>query len=611
MGEKKIISDYMSQEKLITAENIANRKNFLEFSEVDVEILGQIHRYLEHNEAIVDSFTDSFYRHVFSFPELKMMLPDEASIDRLKKIQSRYFFRLTAGDYGEDYVSDRLKVGYAHQKVGLEPKWYTGAYRKYLSSLLPILHEIFGDDSTKLIAAYDAILKVVFFDMDLALDTYFHSGMRKLLRLANYDSLTGLPNRNLFYDRLAQEIKKAQRDGSSLVLLLIDLDQFKEVNDTLGHPSGDLLLVESARRIRKCVRDADTVARLGGDEFIIILPELHMHTHVERIAQNIIQVLSKPYQLDNDTVHISASIGITVYPEDAQDIASLLKHVDQAMYAAKAEGRNRFGYFTQSMQQEAMEKQELTNDLRQALARNELHVYYQPILELKSGSITKAEALLRWKHPTRGMVSPAIFIPLAEESGIIHEIGDWVFQQAVVCVVDWQKRLGRIIQVSVNNSPIQFEYPERQGWQKQMKELGVPGNRINVEITEGLLFKKSAKTMERLLDFRNSGIEVSIDDFGTGFSSLAYLKQFDIDYLKIDRSFIKDLEKNADDRALTEAIIVMAHKLGIRTIAEGVETEVQRDLLKSCDCDFVQRFLYSPAVPAVEFERMIAGKQPI
>ena len=611
MGEKKIISDYMSQEKLITAENIANRKNFLEFSEVDVEILGQIHRYLEHNEAIVDSFTDSFYRHVFSFPELKMMLPDEASIDRLKKIQSRYFFRLTAGDYGEDYVSDRLKVGYAHQKVGLEPKWYIGAYRKYLSSLLPILHEIFGDDSTKLIAAYDAILKVVFFDMDLALDTYFHSGMRKLLRLANYDSLTGLPNRNLFYDRLAQEIKKAQRDGSSLVLLLIDLDQFKEVNDTLGHPSGDLLLVESARRIRKCVRDADTVARLGGDEFIIILPELHMHTHVERIAQNIIQVLSKPYQLDNDTVHISASIGITVYPEDAQDIASLLKHVDQAMYAAKAEGRNRFGYFTQSMQQEAMEKQELTNDLRQALARNELHVYYQPILELKSGSITKAEALLRWKHPTRGMVSPAIFIPLAEESGIIHEIGDWVFQQAVVCVVDWQKRLGRIIQVSVNNSPIQFEYPERQGWQKQMKELGVPGNRINVEITEGLLFKKSAKTMERLLDFRNSGIEVSIDDFGTGFSSLAYLKQFDIDYLKIDRSFIKDLEKNADDRALTEAIIVMAHKLGIRTIAEGVETEVQRDLLKSCDCDFVQGFLYSPAVPAVEFERMIAGKQPI
>ena len=609
MGEK-IISDHMSEEKFITAENIAQRKKFLEFSEVDIEMLGQIHQYLECNEAVVDSFSDSFYQHIFSFPELKMMLSDEAAIIRLKKIQSQYFFSLTAGDYGEDYVSDRLKVGYTHQKVGLEPRWYTGAYRKYLSSLLPILHDIYGNDSAKLIAAYDAMLKVVFFDMDLALDTYFHSSMQKLFRLANYDSLTNLPNRNLFYDRLAQEIKKTQRNGSSLVLLLIDLDQFKEVNDTLGHPSGDLLLVESARRIRKCVRDADTVARLGGDEFIIILPEFNTHSHVERIALDIIQVLSKPYQLDNDTVYTSASIGITVYPEDAQDIASLLKHVDQAMYAAKTEGGNRFSYFTRSMQQEAKEKQELTNDLRLALARDELHVYYQPILDLKNGSITKAEALLRWKHPTHGLVSPAIFIPLAEDSGLIHEIGNWVFEQAIACAVDWQKRLGCPIQISVNKSPIQFEHPEKQVWLQKMKELGVPGNRINVEITEGLLFKQSAKVKEQLLDFRNSGIAVSIDDFGTGFSSLSYLKQFDIDYLKIDRSFIKDLGRDTDDNVLTEAIIVMAHKLGIRTIAEGVETEVQRDILKSCGCDFVQGFLYSPAVPAAEFEKMITGKQP-
>lgn len=608
MGPKTIISDYMSQEKLITAENIAQRKNFLEFTEVDIELLSQIHQYLERNEAVVESFTDSFYRHMFSFPELKMMLPDEAAISRLKEIQSRYFLRLTAGDYGDDYVSDRLKVGYTHQKVGLEPRWYTGAYRKYLSSLLPILHEISGGDSTKLIAAYDAILKVVFFDMDLTLDTYFHSSMQKLLRLANYDALTGLPNRNLFYDRLAQEIKKAQRKESSLALLLIDLDQFKEVNDTLGHHTGDLLLVESARRISRCVRDTDTVARLGGDEFIIILPEFNGRPHVERVAQDIIQELSRPFTLDNDTVYNSASIGITVYPDDAPDLESLLKHADQAMYVAKSEGRNRFGYFTESMQQEAKEKLALTNDLRQALARNELHVHYQPILELKNGSITKAEALLRWKHPARGMVSPAIFIPLAEEAGLIHEIGDWVFQQAVARVGDWQKRFGRIIQVSVNKSPIQFEQPERQIWQKQMKELGVPGNGIAVEITEGLLLKESAKAKQRLLEFRNSGIEVSIDDFGTGFSALSYLKQFDIDYLKIDRSFVKDLEKNADDKALTEAIIVMAHKLGIMTIAEGVETEGQRDMLKSCGCDYVQGFLYSPAVSAAEFEQMIAGK---
>jgi diguanylate cyclase (GGDEF)-like protein len=596
----------MSQEKLFTAENIAQRKKFLEFSDLDIELLSQIHQYLERNEAVVDSFTDSFYRHMFSFPELNKFFPDEAAINRLKAVQSRYFMRLTAGDYGDDYVSDRLKVGYTHQRVGLQPRWYTGVYRKYLSSLLPILHEMFGDDSTKLIAAYDAILKVVFFDMDLTLDTYFHSSLQKMLRLSNYDALTELPNRNLFHDRLEQAIKKAHRTESPLALLLIDLDQFKEVNDTLGHETGDLLLVKSARRIRKCVRDTDTVARLGGDEFIIILPEFNGRPHVERVAQNIIQELSKPYTLENNTVYNSGSIGITVYPDDAQDIESLLQQVDRAMYVAKAEGRNRFGYFTESMQQEVREKQALTIDLRHALSRNELQVHYQPIVELCSGKIIKAEALLRWKHPIRGVVSPAVFIPLAEESGLIHEIGEWVFHEAINSVKRWHNQFGRIIQVSVNKSPVQFEQPTKRNWLNQMKELGLPGNGITVEITEGLLLKESPKAKQRLLEFRNSGVEVSIDDFGTGFSALSYLKQFDIDYLKIDRSFIKDLELDGNDKALTEAIIVMAHKLGIKTIAEGVEKEGQLSLLKSFGCDYVQGFLYSPAIPAAEFEKMIS-----
>lgn len=338
----------------------------------------------------------------------------------------------------------------------------------------------------------------------------------------------------------------------------------------------------------------------------MILSEFGERLHLERIVQDIINELVKPFDLgDGQKGYISASIGITIYPSDAEDIESLLKHADQSMYAAKAEGRNRFSYFTESMQLEAKEKLTLTNDLRHALARNELHVYYQPILELRSGLITKAEALLRWKHPTRGMVSPAVFIPLAEEAGLIHEIGDWVFQDAVARVADWQKLCGCIIQVSVNNSPVQFEQPEKQNWQNQMKELGVPGNGITVEITEGLLLKESSKAKERLLEFKNNGIEVSIDDFGTGFSSLSYLKQFDIDYLKIDRSFVKDLESDGEDKALVEAIIVMSHKLGIKTIAEGVETEAQRDLLNSFGCDYVQGFLYSPAVPTAEFEMMI------
>lgn len=426
---------------------------------------------------------------------------------------------------------------------------------------------------------------------------------------ANFDTLTNLPNRHMFRDRLEQEIVKAKSTGLPMALLFIDLDRFKEINDTLGHSKGDGLLVEAAHRIKMCVRITDLVARLGGDEFTVILSEFGDRLHLEHIVQDLINELAKPFDLgEGHRGFISASIGITIYPDDAEDIGNLLKNADQAMYAAKAEGRNRFSYFTQSMQQEAREKLALTNDLRDALARNELHVYYQPIIELQSKHIAKAEALLRWKHPTRGMVSPAVFIPLAEESGLIHEIGDWVFQEAVAHVADWQKLCGCIIQISVNKSPVQFEQPASRNWQNKMKELGVPGNGIAVEITEGLLLKESSKAKEQLLEYRNNGIEVSIDDFGTGFSSLSYLKQFDIDYLKIDRSFVKDMEKNADDKALTEAIIVMAHKLGIKTIAEGVETEEQRDLLISFGCDYVQGFLYSPAVPAAEFEKIIVGK---
>jgi diguanylate cyclase (GGDEF)-like protein/PAS domain S-box-containing protein len=429
-------------------------------------------------------------------------------------------------------------------------------------------------------------------------------------RQANYDFLTDLPNRRLFQDRFAQEIKWTNRTEAPLALLFLDLDRFKDVNDTLGHAKGDILLVEAARRISQCVRETDTVARLGGDEFIILLPKFSERLHLERIAQDIIHSLEKPFDLGGgDMAYITASIGITIYPDDAQDIESLLKHADQAMYAAKDEGRNRFSYFTESMQQEAEQKLALTNDLRQALANNELHIYYQPILELASGRITKAEALLRWKHPTRGLVSPAVFIPLAEESGLIHEIGGWVFQQAITQVAYWYKLYGRIIQVSVNKSPVQFNQPERYIWADLIKEIGLPGNAVTVEITEGLLIRESSKAKQLLLDFRNSGIEVSIDDFGTGFSSLSYLKEFDIDYLKIDRSFISDLDSNQDDRALTEAIIVMAHKLNIKTVAEGVETEAQRDLLMSFGCDYVQGFLYSPAVPPEEFGKILDREQ--
>jgi diguanylate cyclase (GGDEF)-like protein len=424
---------------------------------------------------------------------------------------------------------------------------------------------------------------------------------------ANYDTLTELPNRSLFHDRLEQETMKAHRTGLSLGLLFIDLDRFKVVNDTLGHGKGDVLLVEAARRISGCVRETKTVARLGGDEFTIILTEFKERMHLERIAQDIIQALAKPFDLgDGDVSYISASIGITLYPDDASDLDELIKHADQAMYAAKAEGRNRFSYFTSSMQIEAQEKLVLTNDLRQALAQNELEVYYQPIIDMATGRITKAEALLRWKHPTRSMVSPVIFIPLAEESGLILEIGEWVFQEVITRIEHWLIKFGRIIQVSVNVSPIQFEKTVRHMWMERLANSRLPAGSITVEITEGLLIKDVPYVKQRLIEFWDRGIEVSIDDFGTGFSALSYLKQFDIDYLKIDRSFVSNLIDNECDKALTEAIIMMAHKLGIKTIAEGVETEAQRNLLVAFGCDYVQGYFYSRPVPTEEFERLLA-----
>jgi diguanylate cyclase (GGDEF)-like protein len=588
----------------ISSKEAADRKRFLEFTSNDIALLGELHNFLKENTALVEGFVQSFYEHLTSFPELTRLIPDESAIERLKGIQTRYFLQLTEGKYGAEYISDRLRVGYTHQHIGLDPKWYTGAYRKYLATLQPIIREVFKDDS-RYLAANDALLKVVFFDMELALDTYFSSSVLELQRLANYDSLTKIPNRNLFHDRLRQEMKKSRRTKLPLALLLIDLDQFKEVNDTLGHGHGDTMLIETSQRIVSCVRESDTVARLGGDEFCVILPDFKGTEHIERIATNIIQKLQQSFDIGKNKVFISASIGIAIFPKDASEIEVLLKQADQAMYMAKSQGRNQFTYFTASMQEAAVEKLSLSNDLRLALERRQLTVHFQPIVELSTGRVTKAEALLRWKHPVRGMVNPSVFIPIAEESGLINEIGDWVFEESISATKRWLEQFGELIQISVNKSPVQFERCEGTGWPETLARSGLPGNSITVEITEGLLLRDHSGIKRRLIEYCNSGMEVSIDDFGTGFSALSYLKRFDIDYLKIDRSFIKELQFDENDKALTEAIIVMAHKLGIKTIAEGVETEGQLTLLRSFGCDYVQGYIYSRALPSRDFELVL------
>jgi len=424
---------------------------------------------------------------------------------------------------------------------------------------------------------------------------------------ANFDALTHLPNRQMFHERLDHEARMSQRSGRPMALMLIDLDRFKEVNDSLGHDTGDILLIEAARRITSCVREADTVARLGGDEFTVILPNLDDSESIERIAETIINKLAEPFKLGLDEAFISASVGITLYPGDASELDVLFKNADQAMYAAKNAGRNRFSYFTPDLQVAAEKRLRLTSDLRAALPGDQFKVYYQPIVDLATGEIRKAEALIRWLHPERGTISPLDFISLAEDTGLIVPIGDWVFKQAVQQARQWRRQFHPSFQISVNVSPVQIRQDNLVciQWPDYLTREGMPGQSVAIEITEGLLLHAESKINEKLLTFRDAGIRISIDDFGTGYSSLAYLKRFDIDYLKIDRSFVQNLAFDGDDQALCEAMVVLAHKLGAKVIAEGVETTEQRDFLIGVGCDFAQGFLYSDAVPPDRFEALV------
>ncbi|AVO49359.1 diguanylate cyclase [Melaminivora suipulveris] len=428
-------------------------------------------------------------------------------------------------------------------------------------------------------------------------------------RQAHFDELTGLPNRAMFREQLQGAMHKAAGLQGSVALLLLDLDNFKEVNDTLGHARGDELLRQVAQRIEACVRQGDLVARLGGDEFAIILPGMAETTAIAQLAARINNELATPLQLGGAQLHTQASMGIAVYPRDTHSLDELIKFADQAMYTAKAGGRNRFAHFNPAMQAQIVRRAMLLRDLRQALQGRQMLLHYQPIIDLRSGQVAKAEALLRWQHPQHGLVSPMEFIPLAEESGLIHEIGEWVLRQAVQTVAHIRAHQARLLPINVNVSAKQLARPgfSATHWAHLMDAHGLPRKAITMEITEGTLVESSQMVQDCLTGFDQQGVEVALDDFGTGFSSLAYLKRFDIDYLKIDASFVRGLEAGGNDHAIVEAIITMAHKLGIQTIAEGVETTAQRDLLKALGCDHAQGYLFSRPLPMAAFEDFVGS----
>ncbi|HEU0283453.1 MAG TPA: EAL domain-containing protein, partial [Gallionella sp.] len=382
----------------------------------------------------------------------------------------------------------------------------------------------------------------------------------------------------------------------------LDMDRFKNINDALGHSIGDQLLKSVATRLRECVREVDTVARMGGDEFIVVLDDMAETDNILLVARKMLHSLGQPYEVEGHNIRATPSIGISVYPDDGTDRESLIMNADSAMYHVKGNGRNDFQFFIPDMKTRVAEKLFIESDLRKALEHGQFVLHYQPQVDIKTGHIIGAETLIRWNHPTAGLVSPAKFIPVAEESGLIVPLGEWILNEACRQNMAWQKAGLPPISIAVNLSAVQFRQQNLcQLINKTLKDTGLEPHYLELELTEGLVMSNTSSAIDTLNGFKEMGVHISIDDFGTGYSSLSYLKHFPIDYLKIDQSFIRDITANPDDAAITTAIINMAQGLNLRTIAEGVETADQLTFLRLHSCDVVQGYYFSKPVPPAEF----------
>ena len=436
--------------------------------------------------------------------------------------------------------------------------------------------------------------------------TYKKRSEEELIRLANIDALTGLPNRSLFLDRLSHAIAYSRRNASLFALLFIDLDNFKNINDTLGHSMGDKMLVNIAKRLKACVRDVDTVARLGGDEFTVILENINNTNEVGLCANKILNQLSQSMEIEGTLLKSTPSIGIGMYPAHGKDREVLLKNADLAMYSAKEKGKNNYQFFTEDMTSLAMERISIEHKLREAIESNQLTLFYQPKVYSVSGEVTGFEALVRWIHPEDGMISPAAFIPVAEETGLILSLGDWILEEAVRQAKEWSEIAPDNCQIAVNISAKQFmsdTFPQR--IQSLLEQYQLAPHFIELEITEGTLMENMNHTIESLRTLRDMGLHISLDDFGTGYSSLSYLKEFPVNQLKIDQSFVRDVTTDPSDASIVASIIALAHNLGLNVVAEGCETVEQLEFLRAYHCEQVQGYLFSRPLPSNEAEQIL------
>ena len=422
---------------------------------------------------------------------------------------------------------------------------------------------------------------------------------------ATVDPITGLLNRRAFSKRLRELLQQADAAGRRMALLMIDLDRFKAVNDTLGHQVGDLLLRQVGRRLRQVLREGDVIARQGGDEFTALLPQVEHPAEAMAVAQRISQALTEPFLIEGKRPSIGGSVGVAVFPEDGRSAELLMQHADEAMYGSKRAGGSRAARLSAEEQAAAKDRARLLADLHPAIAQGQLRLVYQPVRRFSDGSVLRSEALVRWAHPERGLLGPGLFIPLAEEAGLLNALGDWVFREAARQLADWRRRLHPQLQVSINLSPSQLRAGADyfRGWSQHLRELALPPSALILEITEGMVVDQSRDTAQLLRRIREQGAQIAIDDFGTGYSSLSQLSRLDVQYLKVDQSFVRQMMRSERERALVEAIVSMAQKLGLQAVAEGVETAEQAQLLQLMGCDYGQGYLYARPLPPDEVEQ--------
>jgi diguanylate cyclase (GGDEF)-like protein/PAS domain S-box-containing protein len=710
-------SDELAARRMMPdADEVRRRLDFLEFDEQDAAMLQRVHEGLMLRQ---DSVIEGFYDYLMQVPQLRAMLDGPERLGHLQRAQRGYFDSLTSGRIDADYVCDRARVGLVHQRIGLGPQWYIGAYRKYLSALLPALRDTLAHQPQLLQPAFEALVKIVCFDLGVAIDTYIRSGREQLdasearfrtafshagvglaqidagghwlrsnhklqqilgyseaqlaqrtladlmpeawlhdsacigevldgtvdsythearyrsssgamvwvqgtfsplavdggagmiaviedisrrkqvehelLMLANHDALTGLANRSLMLDRLALAISQVQRSGRNVGVLFIDLDRFKYINDSLGHDAGDQVLVEVARRLSVAVRQGDTVARLGGDEFVVLLCDVAQVSDVAALAHKLLVDLAQPMTVCSQELVPAASIGISLALRDGASCLTLLKNADAAMYRAKQNGGAQLQFYAQEMNARMMDRLRLEAALRRGLEQGEFLLHYQPQIDLASGRVAGVEALLRWQRPGVGLVMPDEFIPVAEDTGLIVPLGEWVLWTACRQQVAWSAQ-GLAMRVAVNLSGRQFLQRDLASRVAEvLAGTGCPAACLELEITESVLMENADTAVAIMQELNDMGVRLSIDDFGTGYSSLSYLKRFPIHALKIDRSFVRDLD--AGDTAIPAAVIALAHSMGLGVVAEGVEQASQLAFLEQHGCGLVQGYHYSKALP--------------